>query len=64
MPVIMVKARKGVLKTKEMKAQLIEELTNAFARTVGDNKYKDRATVIIEEIPDENWGRSGKQVAS
>lgn len=64
MPVIMVKARKGVLKTKEMKAKLIEELSDAFARTVGDNKYKERTTVIIEEIPDENWGRGGKQVSS
>ena len=63
MPVIIVKARKDVLKTKEMKAQLIEELSNAFARTVGDNKYKNRTTVIIEEIPDENWGRAGKQVS-
>lgn len=64
MPVIMVKTRKGVLKTKEMKAQLIEELSEAFARTVGDNSYKERTTLIIEEIPDENWGRSGKQVTS
>jgi 4-oxalocrotonate tautomerase family enzyme len=63
MPVIIVKARKGVLKTKEMKAHLIEELSNAFARTVGNDEYKNRTTVIIEEIPDENWGRAGKQVS-
>jgi 4-oxalocrotonate tautomerase family enzyme len=63
MPVIIVKTRKDVLKTKEMKAQLIEELSNAFARTVGDNKYINRTAVIIEEVPDENWGRSGKQVS-
>lgn len=62
--IILVKARKGVLKTKEMKAKLIGELSEAFARTVGDNSYKDRATIIIEKIPEENWGHSGKQVTS
>jgi 4-oxalocrotonate tautomerase family enzyme len=63
MPVIIVKARKKVLKTKEMKAALIEELSEAFSRVVGDDSYKSRATVIIEEVPDENWGRAGKQVS-
>jgi 4-oxalocrotonate tautomerase family enzyme len=64
MPVIIVRARKGVLKTKEMKAALIDELSGAFARVVGDDSYKSRATVIIDEVSDENWGRAGKQVSS
>ena len=64
MPVIIVKARKRVLKTKEMKAALIDELSGAFARVVGDDSYKSRATVIIDEVADENWGRAGKQVSS
>jgi 4-oxalocrotonate tautomerase family enzyme len=63
MPVITVKARQGVLATSQMKAQLIEEITAAFARVVKDESFKQKTTVIIEEIPDQNWGRAGKQVA-
>lgn len=62
MPVIVVKARKGVIGTKEKKAMLIKELAAAFSRVAGDDVYKKRATVIIEEVPDENWGRQGEQV--
>jgi 4-oxalocrotonate tautomerase family enzyme len=64
MPVIIVKARKGVLKNKEMKAALIEKLSDAFAQVVNDDSYRLRATVIIEEVADDNWGREGKQVSS
>jgi 4-oxalocrotonate tautomerase family enzyme len=64
MPVIIVKARKGVLDTLEKKAKVIEGMASAFAEAVGDSAYRGRATVIIEEVPDENWGRSGKQVGS
>ena len=64
MPVIRVKARQGVLATSQMKARLIEEMAAAFARVVGDEAYLQKATVIIEEVPDQNWGRGGKQVAS
>jgi 4-oxalocrotonate tautomerase family enzyme len=63
MPVIIVKARQGVLATSQMKAQVIEEITAAFARVAGDESFKQKTTVIIEEIPDQNWGRAGKQVA-
>ncbi len=63
MPVIIVKARQGVLPSAQAKSQLIEELAAAFARAVGDESYKDNATVIIEEYPDQNWGRRGKQVS-
>ncbi len=62
MPVIIVKARQGVLRDKPTKARLIEEMAQAFARVVGDPAYASRATVLIEEIPDDNWGRGGKQV--
>lgn len=64
MPVIIVKARKGVLDTSEKKAKIIEGMATAFAEAVGDLAYRKRTTVIIEEIPDENWGRGGKQVGS
>ena len=62
MPVIIIKARQGVLSSAKAKAQLIEEMAAAFARAAGDESYKDNATVIIEEYPDQNWGRRGKQV--
>jgi 4-oxalocrotonate tautomerase family enzyme len=64
MPVIIVKAREGVLKTREQKKVLIEGVAEAFARAVGDESYKERATVIIEEIPSENWGLKGNQFGS
>jgi 4-oxalocrotonate tautomerase family enzyme len=62
MPVIIVKARKGVLSTSEQKSKLIEGMATAFAEAVGDPVYRKRATVIIEEVPDENWGRGGIQI--
>lgn len=62
MPVIIVKARQGVLPSAQAKAQLMEDMAAAFAKAVGDMAYKDRATVIIEEVPDQNWGRGGRQV--
>lgn len=64
MPVIIVKARKGVLNTSEKKAKAIEGMAAAFAEAVGDPAYRERATVIIEEVPDDNWGRGGRQVGS
>lgn len=64
MPVIIVKAREKVVHGPEVKARLIEELAAAFGRAVGDEKYASRATVLIETLPDESWGRSGKQVES
>jgi 4-oxalocrotonate tautomerase family enzyme len=62
MPVIIVKARQGVLREGQAKAQLIQDMAAAFARAAGDEAYASRATVIIEEIPDHNWGRGGRQV--
>jgi len=64
MPVIIVKARQGVLRDKQMKARLIQEMAATFARVVGHEKYEHRATVLIEELPDENWGREGRQIGS
>lgn len=63
MPVIIVKARKNMLNSKEKKAALIEELSDAFARVAGDDKYRHRATVLIETLSDDDWGRGGKQVS-
>ena len=62
MPVIIVKARKGVLKGRKKKGVLIDEMAAAFAKAAGDPKYKQRVTVVIEEVPNEHWGRAGRQV--
>jgi 4-oxalocrotonate tautomerase family enzyme len=64
MPVIIVKAREGVLNTREQKQTLIEGIAEAFARAAGDETYRERATVIIEETPNDNWGLKGKQFGS
>lgn len=64
MPVIIVKARERVVHSPAIKAKLIEELAAAFSRAVGDERYAGRATVLIETLPDESWGRGGKQVES
>ncbi len=63
MPVIIVKARQGVINSKKSKAQLIEGMARAFAEAAGDPAYASRATVILEEVPDDNWGRGGQQVS-
>ncbi len=62
MPVIIVKARQGVIKSKATKARLIEEMAAAFARVIENPGYLERTTVVIEEVPSENWGRAGRQV--
>jgi phenylpyruvate tautomerase PptA (4-oxalocrotonate tautomerase family) len=64
MPVIIVKARETVVHGAELKARLIKEMAAAFARAVGDEAYASRATVLIETLPDESWGRGGKPVES
>jgi phenylpyruvate tautomerase PptA (4-oxalocrotonate tautomerase family) len=52
-----------MIRGKARKAQLIEELAAAFARVVEYPAYMERATVVIEEVPRESWGRTGRQVA-
>lgn len=61
MPVIVIKAREGVIKTNEQKKALIEGVAEVFARAAGDESYRERVTVILEEIPGENWGLKGRQ---
>lgn len=62
MPVIIVKARRGVLRDKAAKAECIAAMAEAFARAAGDPACARRATVLIEEVEDEDWGRGGRQV--
>lgn len=67
MPVITVKVREGVLDTSEKKAQVIRKIADAFAEVAGDESRREQildvTTVLIEEIPDNCWGRKGRQVA-
>jgi phenylpyruvate tautomerase PptA (4-oxalocrotonate tautomerase family) len=64
MPIITVMMREGILEDSEMKAVLIAELSAAFARAMGDDIYRKRSTVVILEVPDDNWGRAGRQHGS
>jgi 4-oxalocrotonate tautomerase family enzyme len=61
MPVIIIKARENVITTKQMKAELIDQIAETFARVIDRPHYKQRVTVIIEEYPWDNWGKDGKQ---
>jgi len=56
MPVITIRTFAG--KTKEQKKKWIQEVTRVSMEVTG---VKDPSvyTVIIEEIPKENWGKGG-----
>jgi 4-oxalocrotonate tautomerase len=56
MPVITIKTFEG--KTREQKKKWIEEITRVSMEVTG---IKDPSiyTVIIQEIPKENWGKGG-----
>lgn len=62
MPVIIVKVRENVLGNSDKKEEAIRKVSTALAEAIGDHGYVNRTTVIIEEYPNDNWGRSGKQV--
>ena len=63
MPLIIVRTREGVLSGKEQKKELIEKMSAVMGEVLHDPGYIGRTTVIIEEIPNDNWGRGGKQVS-
>lgn len=56
MPLIIVKTLAG--KTKEQKKKWIEEITRVSMEVTGV-KDSSAYTVIIEEVPKENWGKGG-----
>jgi 4-oxalocrotonate tautomerase len=57
MPFIEVKTIRGVFSTEE-KSQMIEEITNVYARMKGD-EFAAETWVVVNEIDDGNWGEGG-----
>jgi len=58
MPFVEVKSIRGVFSTEE-KSEVIEEITNVFARMKGD-EFASGSWVVINEIDDGNWGEGGE----
>lgn len=59
MPLVKIEMYPG--RTKETKKKLIEQITKDVAETAACPP--EAVTVVIEDIPKENWGFGGKQVA-
>lgn len=57
MPFVEVKSIKGVFSSKE-KTQVIEEITDVFARMKGD-EFASESWVVVNEIDNGNWGEGG-----
>lgn len=55
MPYVNVQIIKGA--TREQKAQLVKEITDSLVRVLG--KTPDHIHVVIQEIPEEDWGFAG-----
>jgi len=59
MPFVNVKITTGA--TTEQKAKLIEGITDLLVRVLDKNPASTH--IVIEEVPTENWGISGRTVA-
>ena len=59
MPIVKVEMWAG--RSPEIKKKLIENITRTVCETVGCPP--EAVTIVIEDIPKENWGQSGKQAA-
>ena len=55
MSVIMVKDRKDVMKTKEMKSQVIEDLSGAFTRVEGDYAIHQKRKYLVHRTSGSAW---------
>ena len=55
MPIIQLHILEG--RSTELKRELISEVTNAVSRTLGSPLESIR--VLLNEIPEENWGVAG-----
>lgn len=61
MPYVNIKVTGGAeAPTAEQKAELIQGVTALLSRVL--NKNPETTVVVIDEIPMENWGISGKTV--
>ncbi len=57
MPFVEVKTIRGVFSTEE-KSQVIEEITDVFARMKSD-EFAAGTWVVVNELEDGNWGEGG-----
>ena len=57
MPFIEVKTIRGVFSTEE-KSQMIEEITDVFAR-MKSPEFAAGTWVVVNELDDGNWGEGG-----
>ncbi|NEU32137.1 2-hydroxymuconate tautomerase family protein [bacterium LRH843] len=55
MPIVQVHLLEG--RTKEIKQQLISEITATVSRTLGNSPETIR--VLLHDVPQENWGIAG-----
>lgn len=58
MPIIQIQLLEG--RPLEVKRQLISEVTEAVRRTLGNSPETIR--VLLQEIPEENWGVAGTSI--
>lgn len=55
MPIVQIHLLEG--RSKELKQQLISEITAAVSRTLGNSPETIR--VLLHDVPHENWGVAG-----
>lgn len=55
MPYVNVQITSGA--TRQQRAQLVKDITDSLSRVLG--KKPEHTHVVIQEIPDENWGFAG-----
>ena len=55
MPYINIQITTGA--SRQQKSQLVQEFTSALERILG--KKPEHTHIVIQEIPEENWGFSG-----
>ncbi len=56
MPIVSINMKRG--RTKDQKAQLVKEITEAIVRVLGSKAESVR--IVIHEEPEENFAHSGK----
>ncbi|MEH7300579.1 tautomerase family protein [Neobacillus drentensis] len=60
MPIVQVHLLEG--RPKEVKQQLISEITAAVSRTLGNSPETIR--VLLHDVPSENWGVAGSPISN
>lgn len=59
MPIVRIELWSG--RSAEVKEKLIQKVTQTVCETI--NCPPEAVTVVIEDIPKENWGQAGKQAS-